>query len=171
MAKEKKEKVRSMTSAEVIIATMPPRGHVEIRERQDKTFRVFYSDEGFIPCAPVCRLGEYTKSHKHDYTQKMVESYYIPVSEDDAIDYAERLAEGREVKMLRFKTINERNKEARERKATEKEIDPMKALGHSESSSVTQKAVKRTNKMIKDSGRKGATVSTEGTFKRKDADV
>jgi len=74
---------------------LPPFPHVEVRERRDGTFRVWYPDPGWIPCAPVCHL-----KHSHDYKQGFVESYYHPTSREDAMDWAEKLAEGREVKVL-----------------------------------------------------------------------
>ena len=80
--------------------TLPPRGHIEVRERKDYSWRVWYPDEGFVPCAPVCELR-----HSHDYHQKHVESYYRPTDRADAESYARQLAEGRDVKVVPYQGI------------------------------------------------------------------
>ena len=92
-----REVVGGKTSAEVLASMQPPRGQIEVRERRDGTWRVWYPDEGYIPCPPVCEL-----KHSHDYKQKMVESFYHPTSREDAKLWAAALAEEREVKVFRY---------------------------------------------------------------------
>lgn len=58
------------------------------------------------------------KSHKHDYEQHWIESSYTPTSYADGLAYATLLAEGREVKVMRYKTLAERNAERRLTAAT-----------------------------------------------------
>lgn len=92
-----REVVSVTDSRQVIIDTTIPNlgGHIEVREHQNGTFTVWYPDEAFCPCAPVC--GE---KHKHSYKQGHVQSTYSPVSRDDADDWAFKMAEGREVKFV-----------------------------------------------------------------------
>lgn len=93
-----REVVAVHPSHELMLSTMPPRGDaIEVRERRDGTFRVFYPDEGFVPCPPVCDL-----KHSHDYKQGWSESYYQPTDLDDAIEWATSLAEERQVRVIRY---------------------------------------------------------------------
>jgi hypothetical protein len=118
-----REVVGGISSAEVIRQTMPPRGHVEVRERRDYEWRVWYPDEGFVPCAPVCHL-----QHSHDYQQKLVESFYQPADEDDAVEYAALLAGSREVKVVPFQGIRKSREAAKADRLAERERDLRRAL-------------------------------------------
>lgn len=80
--------------------TLPPRGHIEVRERANGTWSVFYADPGFVPCAPGCDLQRVMRTHKHTYEQAMIESTYKPESYEDALDWAQYLAEEREIKIV-----------------------------------------------------------------------
>ena len=95
--------VGEVSSAEIVRTMMPPRGHIEVRERTDGAYRVWYPDEGFIPCPPVCDIR-----HSHDYKQKMVESYYHPTDLDDALEWAYSMAEEREVKLVPFQGVRKK---------------------------------------------------------------
>ena len=99
---------RAMTSAEVTRMMLPPAGHVEVRERQNGSWSVFYPDPGFIPCSPVCNLNKVLRNHKHDYEQTWIESTYKPTSYQDALDWARYLSDGREVKVVAFVPLAER---------------------------------------------------------------
>jgi hypothetical protein len=94
--KRRPQRPREVVNVVDVTRTMlPPRGHVEVRERRDGTYRVWYPDEGWIPCPPVCDL-----KHSHNYRQGHVESFYHPTSLEDAMEWAYQLAEGREVKVV-----------------------------------------------------------------------
>lgn len=97
-------------SRQVIIDTTIPnlRGYVEIREHLNGSFSVWYPDEGFCPCSPVCH-----EKHSHSYKQGYIQSAYTPVDRADADDWAFKMAEGREVKHVKL---------SREKKATPKAI-------------------------------------------------
>ena len=62
---------------------------------RDGTYRVWYPDPGWIPCPPVCYI-----KHSHDYKQGWIESTYAPTDLADAMDWAGKLAEEREVKLV-----------------------------------------------------------------------
>jgi hypothetical protein len=88
-----------ISSAEVTHSMLRPAGHVEVRQRRDGTWRVLYQDPGYIPCMHDCQV-----KHKHDRDSvSWIETNYTPTSKKDALDWAEQLAEGREVKVLPFK--------------------------------------------------------------------
>ena len=91
---------RETGAGEVTRMMLPPRGIIEVRERQDYSWKVLYPDEGFIPCPPVCAL-----KHSHDYKQKMVETFYQPTDQDDAMAWAQMLAEEREIKVFPYQGI------------------------------------------------------------------
>ena len=101
-----------MTSEELLRATVPPAFAlpIEVRERQDGTWRVWYADPGWIPCEPVCRLKDRDRNHKHDYDQRWVESNYEPTSYSDALEWANFLSEDREVRIMPFVPLAERNR-------------------------------------------------------------
>lgn len=103
----------TVTASAVMQKSLAPSTHVEVRERQDGSWLVFYPDPGWIPCAPACRLNQVIRGHKHDYQQPWIQSYYIPTSLHDAIEYATFVSDGREVKTMPFRTIAERNAEKR----------------------------------------------------------
>lgn len=107
-----KRESKAMTSDELLRATLPPgfAEPVEVRERQDGSWRVFYPDPGWIPCEPVCHLKERYKNHKHDYEQRWIESNYVPASYSDALDWAETLGH-REVRVVGYMTPAERKAE------------------------------------------------------------
>jgi hypothetical protein len=90
-----REVVNVIDSRQVIIDTAIPNlgGHVEVRQHLNGSFTVWYPDEGFVPCSPVC-----ADKHKHTYQQGFTQSEYSPVNREDAEDWATKLAEGREVK-------------------------------------------------------------------------
>lgn len=96
----KTRKSKAMTSRQLLMATLPPRGHIEVRERRDGTYSVFYPDMAFIPCPPVCRLKEVLRTHKCDREQGFVESNLPPTDFDAAMEWATFLAEEREVKVI-----------------------------------------------------------------------
>lgn len=100
---------KAMTSDELMRATLPPAFAlpVEIRERQDGGWRVFYPDPGWIPCEPVCRLKDRDRNHKHDYDQRWIESNYHPTSYDDALEWAWSLGHG-EPRIVPFVPLYER---------------------------------------------------------------
>jgi hypothetical protein len=81
---------------------LPPAKHIEVREKQNETWVVFYPDPGFIPCAPACDLSKIMRAHKHEYEPSWIETNYKPTSYEDALEWAEYLAEGREVKVIPF---------------------------------------------------------------------
>jgi hypothetical protein len=99
---------KARTSNEVILSSLAPFSHVEVREKQDGTWTVWYPDVSWIPCAPVCRLTDVERSHKHDYEQKWYETHYKPETLADAIDWATQIAEGVEVKVLPYLTAAEK---------------------------------------------------------------
>lgn len=107
------EVVNVIPAREVLKKTLPPFPHVEVREDSKGAWRVYYPDPGFVPCAPVCRLKDVDRNHKHVYEQAFIETNYAPTSYDDALDWATLLAEGREVKVVPYKTLAERNAEKR----------------------------------------------------------
>lgn len=98
-----------MSDRELLLATLPPCPHIEVREKRDGTWTVWYPDPGWIPCAPNCQLNKVQRAHKHDYEQTFVETHYVPTSFSDAMAWAEDLAEGREIKVLPYMTLGERN--------------------------------------------------------------
>lgn len=99
-ARSKRARPREVVNVvDMTYVMLPPRGHVEVRERKDGTYRVWYPDEGFVPCAPSCDLR-----HKHEYKQGHVESFYHPATFDDAVEWAYKLADGREVKIVPVNT-------------------------------------------------------------------
>jgi hypothetical protein len=99
-ARKAREVVGGLTSAEVTKMMLPPRGHIEVKEKKDYSFRVWYPDEGFVPCSMRCEI-----KHSHDYKQKMIESSYVPEDEADAMEYARLVAEGREIKVIHYQGI------------------------------------------------------------------
>ena len=111
MAKAHKEPVvtKVVSSSEVMRVSMPPNSHIEMRQKQNGTWTVWYPDPGWIPCAPVCRLATVQPGHKHDYQQGWIQTNYTPTSYEDALEWADLLAEGHEVKILPHLTIAERN--------------------------------------------------------------
>ena len=72
------------------------KGHVEVREHANGKFTIWYPDEGFTPCAPVCDT-----KHKHSFKQDHVQSFYHPTDRDDAFAYADQIADGRDVKYVK----------------------------------------------------------------------
>lgn len=102
-----------VSSRQVTRQSLAPFSHVELRERQNGSWLVFYPDPGWIPCAPACRLNQVMRTHKHDYEQAWLQTHYTPTSYEDALAWANLLAEGREVKVLPYKTLAERNAEKR----------------------------------------------------------
>ena len=84
------------------MATMPPSKWIEVRERHNRTYTVHYPDPAFIPCQPVCDLKKNVRGHKCDYEQKWIETNYKPIDHDDAVKWAEYLADGREVKVVPY---------------------------------------------------------------------
>lgn len=107
------EVVNVISPRETLRLTLPPFPHVEVRENSKGAWRVFIPDSGFIPCSPVCRLKDVDRNHKHKYEQDFLETNYSPSDYDDAMAWAELLAEGREVKVVPYKTTAERNAEKR----------------------------------------------------------
>ena len=79
--------------------------HVEVRQKQNGTWRVFYPDPGWISCPPDCKI-----KHKHDYEPAWCESTYQPTSYKDAMDWAGKMAGSREIKVIKFVPINQRRK-------------------------------------------------------------
>lgn len=106
---------KSMTSDELLRATLPPAFSepVEVRERQDGKWRVWYPDPGWIPCEPVCRLKDRDKNHKHDYEQRWIESNYEPSTYFDALEWAEGMGH-REVRVVPYATPAERKRQKKE---------------------------------------------------------
>lgn len=83
---------------ETLRMTLPQsRGPLQVREKMNGSWIVLYPDPGFIPCAPVCHLR-----HKHEYEQTLIESTYKPTDFDDAMDWASSLADGREIKIVKY---------------------------------------------------------------------
>lgn len=112
--KQTYEVTNVISARETLRMTLPPFPHVEVRENSKGAWRVFCPDSAFIPCAPVCRLKDVDRNHKHKYEQDFLETHYTPRDYDDAIAWAELLAEGREVKVVPYKTTAERNAEKRQ---------------------------------------------------------
>ena len=71
--------------------------YVEIKEKANGSWVVNYPDESFIPCSPTCAI-----KHKHDYDQKLVESFYKPKNYKDAQAWAKELAGGRKIKTVKY---------------------------------------------------------------------
>lgn len=96
---------------EVMRQTMPAAfaSHVEVREKMNGTWRIFYPDPAWIPCDPRCEV-----KHKHDREMNWIESNYQPVDYEDALDWADVLAEGREVKTVSFVPLSQRRKRNRD---------------------------------------------------------
>lgn len=111
----KKRSPKEMTSHEVTRASMAPFTHIEVRERQNGSWTVHYPDPGFVPCAPVCDLKKNVRGHKCDYEQSFIETNYKPTSFADAMDWANYLADGREVKVVSFVPLSERRKVDKEK--------------------------------------------------------
>jgi len=105
-----REVTKTISATETTIMALQPPMHIEVRERQNGSYGVFYADPGWIPCAPGCDMNRVVRSHKHDYTRPWVETYYKPADLEDAMDWAEKLAEGREVKLVPFVPLSERRK-------------------------------------------------------------
>lgn len=104
----KTHEVKNVIPSGVVLRQTLPRAftlHVEVREKQNGTWRVYYPDPGWIPCEPVCHL-----KHKHDYEQNWIESHYKPEDYEDALNWAEAISEGREVKVVTFVPLRERNR-------------------------------------------------------------
>jgi len=80
-------------------------GHIEVRQKRDGSFSIFYPDEGFISCPPVCDL-----KHKHDYERGWTESSVVPKNKEDAMTWAQMLAEDREVKFIPYTPLHKRRK-------------------------------------------------------------
>lgn len=109
MAKRKRTSQGGASCTDVLAQTLPPSPHIEVREKRDGSWSVFYPDPGWIPCAANCRLGEVLRGHKHDRVQPWIETNYVPTSFEDAMAWAELLAEGKPVKVMKYMTIGERN--------------------------------------------------------------
>jgi hypothetical protein len=94
-----REVVNVIDSRQVIIDTTIPnlQGHIEVREHLNGSFTVWYPDEAFCPCSPVC-----SERHTHSFKQGFIQSTYSPVDRADAEDWATKLAEGREVKFVKI---------------------------------------------------------------------
>lgn len=103
-----KPPARDIGSAEVTRLVLPPCPHFEVREQQNGTWSVWYPDPAFIPCAPVCDLGKVMRTHKHVYEQDWIKTNYQPTNYEDAMQWAEYLAEGRDVKVFPFLTAAEK---------------------------------------------------------------
>lgn len=102
-----RETIGIISARECMRMTLPPRGTVELREKSDGTWIVSYPDPGFIPCSPVCDLQRALgRKHKHDYTQKLIESTYQPGTYEAARKWAEELAEGFEIKIIPYARRN-----------------------------------------------------------------
>ena len=101
---------KNLTSAEVTVLMLAPTKHIEVREKQNGTWSVFYPDPGFLPCPPGCDLAKVVRTHKHEYEQGWIESTYKPEDYADACDWAALLAEGREVKIVPFVPLQERRR-------------------------------------------------------------
>lgn len=104
-----KHRQANLSPREILTQTLPPFTHIEVREKRDGSWSVWYPDPGWIPCAANCRLNEVLRGHKHDRVQPWIETHYTPTSYEDALVWAELLAEGRDVRVVKFMTIGERN--------------------------------------------------------------
>lgn len=116
-AKRPTEVTRTIPARELIRQMLPPFPHIEVREKQNGTWTVWYPDPAWIPCAPSCNLRERDRYHKHDFDQPFIQTHYVPTSYSDALAWAESLADGREVKILPYMTLAERKAASRERQA------------------------------------------------------
>lgn len=114
MIRQEREVTNVVSSAETIRMTLPSRGHIEIREKQNGDWVVSYSDPGFIPCEPTCQMNRVLPRHKHDYECPQVDTHYLPKSFEDAVDWAEYLSEGREVKIVKYVPIQDRRRKKAE---------------------------------------------------------
>lgn len=77
---------------------------IEVRRHLDGHYSIWYPEEGWISCPPVCEL-----KHKHAIQHPHVESFYKPTDLEDALEYAESLAYGREVKVVHLtKTVGKK---------------------------------------------------------------
>jgi hypothetical protein len=85
--------------------------HIEIRQKRDGTYRVWYPEEGFLPCPENCELNKVRRSHKHKFDRPFVESYYVPTSLSDATDWAESLALGRDVILIPYGQLSKHQEE------------------------------------------------------------
>ena len=101
-----------MKDTTIKIAALPA-GDIQVRGHKDGTWTVWYLDEGYIPCSPVCRLKEIDKKHTCDYNnRKFIQSHFgekmIGHGQPDrsfegAMEYAEYLRAGnedREIKVV-----------------------------------------------------------------------
>lgn len=82
---------------------------IEVRERQNGTWRVWYPDPAWIACDTRCEI-----KHKHDRELHWIECHHQPAIYADALEWAEYLADGREVRIVPYVPVAERN---RQRKA------------------------------------------------------
>lgn len=92
--------VKNIIPSEVVMRQVMPKAftlHIEVRERMDGTWRVWYPDPGWIACEPVCKL-----KHKHDYEIAWIESRYHPTDYEDALAWADYISDGREVKVVSY---------------------------------------------------------------------
>lgn len=106
---------KNMTSPEVIKMMMPPPLHIEMRQKLNGDWLIFYPDPGFLPCSPVCAFGQRgmpLPTHKHEHEPKWIESEYKPTDRDDALAYSTLLAEGREVKVIEWVPPQQRRAQA-----------------------------------------------------------
>ncbi len=88
-------------------------GPIELREKRDGTWTVWYLDEAFIPCPGVCRLKEVDRRHKCEHDRPYVQSYFgvrgiscpePDVSYEAAMEFAVYMQAGnetREIKVVR----------------------------------------------------------------------
>ena len=100
--------VKNVIPSEVVMRQTAPKAfflHIEVRERMDGGWRVWYPDPAWIPCEPVCKLV-----HKHDYEMRWIESHYKPVDFEDALGWANSLCEGREVKVISYEPVGGRRR-------------------------------------------------------------
>ena len=91
--------VNVISSSEVTRMMLTDTGEmaIEVRRHLDGHYSVWYPEEGWLPCPPRCELR-----HSHSITHPYTESFYQPKDLDDALAYAEDLAQGREVKVTKL---------------------------------------------------------------------
>jgi len=107
MTSKPREVTKVISSADAFEQTRPVglSLHIEVKQKANGEWRVFYPDPGWISCPPDCSI-----KHKHDYDPAWVESTYQPMDYEDALAWAEKMAEKREIVIVPFVPINQRKR-------------------------------------------------------------
>lgn len=100
--------------------------YLELREKTDGTWEIYYPEEGFVPCPTPCNIKEHDKQHKCTRDRGWTKSSFgirgISLPEPDksyeaAMAYAEVMNKGmdREIKVINIKRGKNEGKDDTER--------------------------------------------------------